>query len=96
MSAPGGTPKAGYFLASLTGSEDGGIFDPAIEFAACAVPAQYDVTGRNVFLMDVDGTVYQVDAQTLYPTIRRGDPVPPLALCPSANELRTKWIAVGN
>jgi hypothetical protein len=95
LAVPGGTPKGGYVFTLLDGSVDGGPYDPSVEFAVCAVPAVYDRSGRNMFVMDTGGTVYQAEARSIYPDLRVGQPVEHLRLYPSQEELRTKWIAVG-
>jgi len=92
----GNMPKAGYYLADITKAADGTEYEPAIEFAVCAVPAEYDRGGRNIFIMDVGGTVYQADAQVIFPEVTTGERVPFVTKYPSDEELNTKWIAVGN
>lgn len=91
---PGGTPKAGYCFADITSGPEGPC-DFAIECGLCAVPAKYNRTGRNIFIVDVTGTVYQADAALIYPDLRRGDAVPPVTTYPGAAEL-AKWIPVGS
>jgi len=92
----GGEPHFGYYYYSLWGDADGQPYDPAIEFAVCAVPARFSVTGRNMFVMDTGGIVYQALPSQVWPGIGRGDRVPPLRTFPSAAELAKNWIAVGN
>jgi len=91
-----GQPKAGYLFADLTRDGEGAEYDPMIEFAMCAVPAAYESGGRNIFVMDTGGTLYQTYARTVFPTIQPGDRVPFLTKYPSAEELATKWIAIGS
>jgi hypothetical protein len=90
-----GIPKAGYLFFDIARDGNGQEYDPAIEFAVCAVPAQYDRGGRNIFIMDVSGTVYQADARKIFPLVRTGGRVQKLRKFPSARELEMKWRPVG-
>lgn len=83
-----GVPKAGYVFSDLE------YDDYAIECGLCAVPAAYNRTARNIFIVDVTGTVYQRDAASVYPDLTTGEKVKPLKKYPSADDL-TKWIPVG-
>ncbi len=83
-----GTPKAGYYFADLE------YDDYAIDCGLCAAPAAYNSTGRNIFIIDVMGTIYQMDATGTYPGIETGDRVKPLTKYPSTKELQTRWLPV--
>ena len=50
-----GTPYHGYLFFEVP------CPDYAHHFAACAVPAAYDRTGRTVFYVDESGAVYRID-----------------------------------
>lgn len=90
---PSPTPKFGYVFADITSC--GNVpYDHTIDCGLCAVPASYNRSGRNIFLVDVTGTVYQKDAAAEYPWIQTGDPVPPLTRYPDVKELVT-WTPVG-
>ena len=73
----------------------GGVdYDFTIDCGLCAAPLSYNRSGRNMFLVDVTGTVYQRDSaqESQYVT---GDAVTPLIDYPSATGL-TFWIPVGS
>jgi type IV pilus assembly protein PilA len=67
-------PKAGYVFSSLTtrvnaAGTTGTFFqgttaNMTLGYALSAVPAQYDSTGRNTFIIDNTGTVFQQDRGT--------------------------------
>jgi type II secretory pathway pseudopilin PulG len=90
-----GTPKHGYYFADVTMSGDGNPFDHAIEFAICAVPAAYGRSGRNIYIMDVSGSIYMADAESIYQGLRSGDPVRPLDKYPTQDELSARWSMAG-
>ncbi len=81
-------PRAGYYFADLI------YRDHEINCGLCAVPASYNRSGRNIFIIDVTGTVYQKDAAAVYPGIQTGNPVPPLTRYPD-NKAITTWVPVG-
>ena len=74
---PGTTnPKAGYVFVELGGTGpsapggarsywDSGAFAPGshltLGYALCAMPNQYDGTGRNTFIISNEGVIYQSD-----------------------------------
>lgn len=75
-------PMSGYLFDDLEGV-GGYQYDFTIDCGLCAVPAEYGVTGRNTFIVDVTGTVYQQDTG--------GQPV---RRYPSASGLR-RWRPIG-
>ena len=81
-----GSAKAGYVFDDIDNNVDGDAYDPQIEFGVWFFPDSYDRSGRNMFIMDVGGTVYQWDAAT------------EAAAIPDADypDVSTNWIAVGN
>ena len=69
-SQPVPIPKAGYFFKVMTGqgaNAPGGATsymkgnNMTVGYALLAYPAQYDSTGRNCFIINQTGTVYQND-----------------------------------
>ena len=80
--------KFGYYFADIE------YDDYSNDCGLCAVPAAYNRSGRNVFIVDATGTVYQKDAAALHPGIMTGDPVPPVTVYPGAAEIAT-WLPVG-
>ena len=86
---PNRKPKAGYCFADLR------YADYSVECGLCAVPASYNRSGRNIFIIDITGVVYQKDAAAVYPGLQTGDTVPPLTRYPDAEAL-TPWTAVGS
>ncbi len=90
---PSPKPKAGYLFADITGC--GNVpYDYTVDCGLCAVPASYNRSGRNIYIIDVTGTVYQKDAAAEYPWIQTGDGVPPLKRYPDLKTLVT-WTPVG-
>lgn len=87
-SNPNPIPKAGYLVHDLK------FDDYSLEYGALAYPAAYDLTGRNVFLIDVTGTVYQIDAKKLNPTLKQGDKITPFDMYPRDKDLMN-WIPAG-
>jgi hypothetical protein len=95
---PGGVPKAGYYFTDLVGMDrqateelvrsgryppaDWAPYDYTIDCGLSATPVSYGVTGRNIFVIDVTGCVYQIDAKRLYPDLEYGDAVPPVSTYP--------------
>ena len=86
---PGPRPKAGYYFADLH------YKDYSTGCGLCAVPASYNRSGRNIYIIDVTGTVYQKDAAAEFTGVTTGSKVPPLKTYPSAQALTT-WIPVGS
>lgn len=56
------TPKAGYYYVDITGDANG-PYDYTMQFGLCAVPAKYDVTGKNTLIIDAADEVYYKDTQ---------------------------------
>jgi hypothetical protein len=58
-------PKQGYLFKVLTGCKKRGSFiengNMTLGFALVAFPAKYDDGGRNTFVVDTTGTIYQKD-----------------------------------
>ena len=59
-------PKAGYVFIDLTGDFDGTTYvdasgDNTVGYGLCGVPEAYNRTGRNSFVINIQGTVYQKD-----------------------------------
>ncbi|MHC4504717.1 MAG: DUF2950 family protein [Planctomycetota bacterium] len=82
-------PKAGYYFADLE------YDDYTTDCGLCAAPASYNRSGRNIFIVDVTGTVYEKDAAAEFPNVRTGDAVLPLRAYPDAKAITT-WIPVGS
>jgi prepilin-type processing-associated H-X9-DG protein len=61
LGAPGAKPKAGYYFIEITKDADGNDYNAAFCYGLCAVPAQYNRSGLNTFVIDVQGTVFQRD-----------------------------------
>jgi len=84
--------KAGYHMCDMTDSNAAGAYDPAIEFAIHIYPAAYERSGRNEFVMDTGGTVYQrITGGSSPPTV--GTKATQITTYPDTSTL---WIAVGN
>ena len=54
-------PKAGYYNNDNATHNGGVAYNAAFIFGLCGNPAQYNRTGLNTFVIDVQGTVYQRD-----------------------------------
>lgn len=68
-------PMAGYLFVDITGDADG-PYDYTTEFGLCAVPLPYSRSGRNMFIVDPDGHVFQSDASFhVPPGESRAEPV---------------------
>ena len=80
--AGSGTPKAGYCFKDLTGAA--ATYDAAIEFGVFAYPQQYERGGRNTFVMDVGGSVFQQDPGAA-----------PTVITTYPTDIDTAWIPVG-
>ena len=85
--------KAGYQYDSLV-TVGGVAYDWTIDCGLCASPKSYNRSGRNMFLIDVTGTVYQKDSAQVT-TYATGAEVTPVTDYPSATGL-TQWIPVGS
>ncbi len=85
--------KAGYQYDDLE-SLGGTAYDYTIDCGLCASPKSYNRSGRNMFLIDVTGTVYQRDSAQVS-TYTTGTEVTPVTDYPSATGL-TQWIPVGS
>jgi len=55
------TPKAGYYFVDIAAGSDGKAYDATRQHGLCAVPAAYGALGRNTFVVDDSGIVYQKD-----------------------------------
>jgi len=69
-SGVGGISKSGYRFGDMTAHWQTGPYNFAYEFANCAWPAEYGVTGRHTFVISADGTIFKRDlglASTLIP-----------------------------
>ena len=77
---PGGTPRAGYLFCDIVGRAGIGPYDYTKECGLCAYPAEFNVTGRNTFIIDVTGVVYQAfmggKPVTKYPDVKAEGWVP--------------------
>ena len=59
----GGKPRAGYYFCEILGAAGKGPYDFSTDCGLCAFPAEYNRTGRNTFIIDVTGVVYQKDTK---------------------------------
>ena len=64
--APNVIPKAGYIYIDLTADDGGDAYADAngnyiAGYGLCAVPNTYGRTGRQTFVINIQGTVYQKD-----------------------------------
>ncbi len=75
--------KAGYKY------DDVEFSDYAIDCGLCGAPASYNRSGRNLFIIDVMGTVYQKDAAKT-----TGDTVVPETAYPTVTTLQSEWLPV--
>ncbi len=70
------SPRAGYYFVDITRDAKGREYDFSINCGLCAVPAEYGVTGKHTFIIDVTGVVYQKDnggrRVTVYPDVAKG------------------------
>ena len=83
--------KAGYHICDMTDGQ-AGPYDATIEFAVHVYPASYERSGRNEFVMDTGGTVYQrITGGTTQPTV--GTKAVQITTYPDTT---SGWIAVGN
>lgn len=90
------TPKAGYFFRAMTTDEDGkpynqnsiyGTDTKALnnsKFAFCAYPAEYDNTGKNIYIVSQDGTIWRKDC---------GNNTPILTW-PGDNPYKVGWLSI--
>jgi hypothetical protein len=87
----GKKPKAGYIYVDLSKQADGTHVDltdpaaPITDFAYCAWPFKYGVTGDPTFVVNTEGTVYAID--------NGGKPVDHF---PTAEELEKNWHSCGD
>ena len=54
-------PKAGYWFNDIATDVSGTDYNAAFVFGLCANPGQYNRTGLNTFVTDVQGTTFQRD-----------------------------------
>ena len=80
-----GRAKAGYIFDDIDDDAGGTAYESQIEFGVWLWPDSYDRSGRNSFVMDVGGTVYQQDPTTAT-----------AASAAYPSDVLTAWIAVGN
>jgi len=55
------TPKYGYWYVDIPLDADGKPYDAKTGYALCALPARYNRTGLNTFIVDARGTIFQKD-----------------------------------
>lgn len=72
-------PKCGYFYVDIVG--DGNrLYDFSKDCGLCAVPAEWNVTGRNTYIINVTGKVYQKDnggrPVTIWPDVQKQGWIP--------------------
>jgi hypothetical protein len=67
-------PKYGYFYLDIVGGRNG-LYDFTKDCGLCAVPAEWNVTGRNTYIINVAGTVHQKDTGgrpvTIWPDVEK-------------------------
>jgi len=85
-------PKAGYQFDDLV-TVDGFTYDFNADCGLCGAPKSYNRSGRNMFVIEIVGTVYQRDSAQVS-TCASGDEVTPLTDYPGETAL-TEWIPVG-
>jgi len=56
-----GRPKAGYWFQDLSLDAAGNAYNAVFSYGLVAIPAQYNRSGLNTFVVDVQGTVFQKD-----------------------------------
>jgi hypothetical protein len=76
--------KSGYYFVDITHDGGGVPYDHSFEFGLCAVPAEHGKTGRNTFVVDVTGAVFQRD--------NGGEPV---TRFPEVDSEKDPWIPAG-
>lgn len=59
----GGAPRAGYYFYEILGVAGKGPYDFSTDCGLCGYPAEYGKTGRNTFIIDITGLVYQKDTK---------------------------------
>ena len=66
--------KMGYWYIDIVGDRNG-LYDSSKQCGLCAVPAEYGKTGRNTFIINVTGMVYQKDTGgrpvTIWPDVEK-------------------------
>ena len=77
--------KAGYWFEDLTGRGGTDLYDAVTEFGVHAYAEVWERGGRNSFVMDVAGSVYQIDP---------GSQSAPITSYPTDSDIETKWIPV--
>ncbi|MHC4201320.1 MAG: DUF2950 family protein [Planctomycetota bacterium] len=83
-------PMAGYQYDSLEGF-GGTNFDYSVDCGLCAAPKSYNRSGRNTFIIDVAGAVYQRDSAQIS-TYATGDEVTPMSR--PLRESFTEWLVL--
>ena len=72
-------PKCGYFYLDIVGDRNG-LCDFSKDCGLCAVPAEWDVTGRNTYIINAAGTVYRKDTGgrpvTVWPDVEKEGWIP--------------------
>jgi len=72
-------PKCGYFYVDIVGDRNG-LYDFSKDCGLCAVPAEWNVTGRNTYIINAAGTVHQKDTGgrpvTIWPDVEKDDWIP--------------------
>ena len=67
-------PKYGYFHLDILGDRNG-LYDFSKDCGLCAVPAEWNVTGRNTYIINVTGMIYQKDnggrPVTVWPNVEK-------------------------
>jgi type II secretory pathway pseudopilin PulG len=76
-------PKAGHLFANITGDADG-PYDYTRQFGLCAMPYSYGRAGRNMFIVDHRGRVYQRDVS--FNVVRAGWPPEPVTTWPDVKK----------
>jgi type II secretory pathway pseudopilin PulG len=66
-------PWRGYYFVDIARGADGRPYDAASECGLCAVPAQYNRTGRKTFIVDATGTIYEKDTGSDAPVFQWPD-----------------------
>ena len=90
ISLPDLHPIAGHAFADITGDASG-PYDYAKQHGLCAVPYSYGRAGRNIFIVDHRGRVYQRDVS--FNVVRAGRPPEPVTTWPDIE--KEGWLLVG-
>ena len=83
-------PKAGYRFADLATSSTVAL-DFSVDCGLCGAPAKYNRSGRQVFIIDLTGTIYQKDASGT-----TGVVVAPATDYPTPAVIASTWLPVGS